>query len=458
MAKKRPVSQDEAFLRDIIDHADDDAPRLVYADWLEDHGQAERAEFIRLQCEHARLDEDDPRREVLTQREQELLSAHGAGWRDNLLPGSTREGRCWFRRGFVAEVAMTASDFLEHGAELCQSTPLDGLRLLVATGRMEEVAVCPWLRGLRRLDLSHTEHRLGPEDIRALAGSPHLSNLQSLDLTFQRIGNAGLQAIANSPNLGSLRALYLEFNFMLLAEEPTGREFLDLGPLLRSRHRDSLTTLYVSGNRLAPDSVAAIAAFPRLAALTLDGGEPAQMKRFARSPTLASLRVLSIFTGPGRVETVRALAGSLHLGGLVALELRHCGFTDASAKALASSPHLANLRHLGLWANYFRDAGAEAFANSPHLGGLTALDLGCNKIGQPGAEVLAASSHLKNLRQLELRGNVIRSEGAAAIRARFGKGASCDYDQEGHPIRSGGKTLSEQWPRRRQEDLRGIGA
>src|SRR5215218_7287428 len=29
----------------------DDAPRLVLADWLDEHGQPDRAEFIRLQCE-----------------------------------------------------------------------------------------------------------------------------------------------------------------------------------------------------------------------------------------------------------------------------------------------------------------------------------------------------------------------------------------------------------------------
>ena len=33
----------DAFLRDIIEHRDDDAPRLVYADWLEDHGERDRA-------------------------------------------------------------------------------------------------------------------------------------------------------------------------------------------------------------------------------------------------------------------------------------------------------------------------------------------------------------------------------------------------------------------------------
>src|SRR5258708_6542850 len=39
----------EAFLRDILDHPEDDAPRLVYANWLEAYGDEHdraRAEFI----------------------------------------------------------------------------------------------------------------------------------------------------------------------------------------------------------------------------------------------------------------------------------------------------------------------------------------------------------------------------------------------------------------------------
>src|SRR2546426_542629 len=45
-----------AFEADIIAQPDDDAPRLILADWLEDHGDehtAARAEFIRLQSELA---------------------------------------------------------------------------------------------------------------------------------------------------------------------------------------------------------------------------------------------------------------------------------------------------------------------------------------------------------------------------------------------------------------------
>src|SRR5687768_16114221 len=47
------------FLADIVAHPDEDAPRLIYADWLDEHGGrggAARAEFIRVQCELARLE------------------------------------------------------------------------------------------------------------------------------------------------------------------------------------------------------------------------------------------------------------------------------------------------------------------------------------------------------------------------------------------------------------------
>jgi len=42
------------FLRAILEAPDDDGPRLVYADWLEERGEEARAEFIRVQVELAR--------------------------------------------------------------------------------------------------------------------------------------------------------------------------------------------------------------------------------------------------------------------------------------------------------------------------------------------------------------------------------------------------------------------
>src|SRR5438094_4748150 len=48
------MSDADALLDAIFDNPDDDTPRLVYADWLQEHGQANYAEFIRLQCAAAR--------------------------------------------------------------------------------------------------------------------------------------------------------------------------------------------------------------------------------------------------------------------------------------------------------------------------------------------------------------------------------------------------------------------
>ena len=44
------MSDEDAFLRAIADNLDDDAPRLVYADWLDEHGDPVRAEYLRLLC------------------------------------------------------------------------------------------------------------------------------------------------------------------------------------------------------------------------------------------------------------------------------------------------------------------------------------------------------------------------------------------------------------------------
>ena len=49
------------FLAEILEHPDDDTPRLIFADWLDDHGEPDRAELIRLQVESAALPEGDPR-------------------------------------------------------------------------------------------------------------------------------------------------------------------------------------------------------------------------------------------------------------------------------------------------------------------------------------------------------------------------------------------------------------
>jgi uncharacterized protein (TIGR02996 family) len=88
------------FLEDIIAHPDDDAPRLIFADWLEEQGDGARAEFIRSQIERARLPDWDAGQVRLRLREQELLAQHGQKWKEGLpdVKGIVWEG---FRRGLT---------------------------------------------------------------------------------------------------------------------------------------------------------------------------------------------------------------------------------------------------------------------------------------------------------------------------------------------------------------------
>jgi uncharacterized protein (TIGR02996 family) len=49
------MSTKAALLSAIRDSPEDDMPRLAFADWLDEHEQPDRAEFIRAQVRAARL-------------------------------------------------------------------------------------------------------------------------------------------------------------------------------------------------------------------------------------------------------------------------------------------------------------------------------------------------------------------------------------------------------------------
>src|SRR5437879_5206671 len=97
---------EDAFWQDILEHPDDDAPRLIFADFLEERGEPAglaQAEFIRLQIELEQPQEEGPRLWAMRRREAELLAAHRATW-----TGALRE-QVWaeeFRRGFVEGVTL----------------------------------------------------------------------------------------------------------------------------------------------------------------------------------------------------------------------------------------------------------------------------------------------------------------------------------------------------------------
>jgi uncharacterized protein (TIGR02996 family) len=204
------------FLRAIREQPQDDALRLVYADWLEDHGEPDRAEFLRVQyqLEPVRHRHEDDRVHALLARENNLLLKHRDGWLAELVTLLGEGLYCppvLFRRGFVDTIGLPVQWYLRHGEAIHELFPLlRRVQLFRVAGwgerlarspvpeRLEELEVPCWIRG---------------EDAAAIAASPHLRHLRKLHLWLGNIDDVGadeavcraLTPCAGWPRLAELR-------------------------------------------------------------------------------------------------------------------------------------------------------------------------------------------------------------------------------------------------------------
>jgi uncharacterized protein (TIGR02996 family) len=247
------MSVNVAFLQAILEAPDDDAPRLIFADWLDEQGDSRRAEFIRLQCALARMSEDDSTRVGMQRREQDLLSAHQEAWGE---PIRAMVFGWEFRRGFVERVTTTAHRFLKFGEALFRLAPVQHLRLTYVKDRQQKVAASPHLARLKSLDVSDGAVRGGEAWV--LAASPHLTSLTALCLSRLQISNLEAERLARISPPPRLQILDLSANWI----GDSGAKALATSPLGRR-----LTVLNLRGNRIGDAGARALAAAPQLAGL-----------------------------------------------------------------------------------------------------------------------------------------------------------------------------------------------
>ena len=210
------MKTEEAFLADIIANPDDDAPRLIYADWLEEHGDEARAEFIRVQCEKARIVcwHDPERWDRLHDRELALFQEHQTAWQAELLKLGGR--LAWeFERGFAGMVIVEdLATFRKHAAKVVRLAPVRKVRFLhLSAEDVAGLAEEPLLALFSRLDLS--DLLLGDEGTVALMASPHLRQLKGLWLAHCGLGPAAAEAVAGTAALQGLLELDLSDNHIL---------------------------------------------------------------------------------------------------------------------------------------------------------------------------------------------------------------------------------------------------
>ncbi len=328
-----------AFFRAIEANLDDDTPRLVFADWLDENAGSEadhaRAEFIRSQVECAR-ESDAARRSPLELRQQQILDAHAQTWAS---AWPTKLYYPKYYRGFLDPIYIGTA-FVRSATHLAELMPLFHLRLFKARIVMKALVALPELEFVRRLTMTHNVLRNA--DMTALVASPHLGNLQELDLSDNQIGIRGVASLAVA-KWPALRVLRLAHNPVkdrgLLALTLTGWPALE--------HLD-LTSCGLSGPGVI--GLAGCYLALRLTSLQLSNNEGVSADAW--------------------VTLARARLERLHR-----LDLSNPNVTDEVAEALTANAALANLRVLHMGGSSITARGARAILNSPHLRGLTRLRL-----------------------------------------------------------------------------------
>jgi uncharacterized protein (TIGR02996 family) len=202
----------DALLAAVLAEPDDDLPRLVYADWLDENGRPERAEFVRVQVELARFPDryfvpwtfpvvrtrEEAQREAreytgwtarvdeLRAREQTLLALHREAWLAPLKqkgePFQAVGTHGGFRRGFVEVVWMPASWFVLRAEALFRRVPARELRVTQPTlgSHLAELLACPLLPRLNMLDVSGLGW--GDNTAAILADAPAIASLKAVRL------------------------------------------------------------------------------------------------------------------------------------------------------------------------------------------------------------------------------------------------------------------------------------
>lgn len=159
------MSDRAALLAAIRADPRDDALRLVYADWLEEHGNDDDRELAA-----AIRSEDSPSYE---QKERWLGSPlNDSGWKHS------EHFHAEFRRGMVERLVMPAEGFLELAETLVERFPaFHRLVLTDLTGRSFQLAACQSLGAVSDLTVGDP---LLPEEALDISESPHLRGLRAL--------------------------------------------------------------------------------------------------------------------------------------------------------------------------------------------------------------------------------------------------------------------------------------
>jgi uncharacterized protein (TIGR02996 family) len=387
----------EAVFQAILANPEDDTSRLVYADILEESGDAvdaARAELIRAQIAATSLPAEDPNRANLERRASKLFKKHKRAWFGWIPPDNLP----FPTRGFLDSwFCDSLADFHDQTAETFAREPISSLTLAVPGESLGQLADWPYLAQIRTLKL--WPGRVTSDVLVRFLSSKHLVHLRELELmgnwaTPWSYVSPAVEFLAGCPQYASLRSL--EINQMHVGDAGAAA-------LAASKTLTGLTSLAVSRCEMGA----------------------AGLQRLLASPILAGVTHLTL---GGREHTATegealaaALASSPHLGRLEALALSETSATDRAATSLAAArcpnlksltliPHVPGHDDQPTGCEPLSPAGLEALLGAGFARGIEALDLDGQTFGDSGAVVLARAG-LPRLRRLSLIGSGLTAVG-----------------------------------------------
>ena len=200
----------EALLEAVFAAPADDAPRLVYADWLDEHGEPAQAAFIRAQVALDRIDPDSP------DHDRQALALHAVWDRllDELRPGVPHVSNSLrladYRRGLpTLPVHLPFSTFRDQSPSWWPRLPIRAVTLDLTSMSVGEFVRIPYLARLHTL-LLHGEDPHGMI-IPRLVKCHLLQNLRVLDLSQFSLGVEAAGALAATDMLRGLTDLRMPY-------------------------------------------------------------------------------------------------------------------------------------------------------------------------------------------------------------------------------------------------------
>jgi uncharacterized protein (TIGR02996 family) len=458
------MSDGTALRAAICANPDDDTARLVYADWLDEHGNPKRAAYIRAKVEEYRLENADTAAAMVSDfigfgsehghdrvdwsAVDADVAAYRAAWKAGAPSPLSAKGEGVPRirgvnvsgdeRGFYSRAQVSDPDsFLARAADLFRAAPIttvafealtaDQARALIAGGHLARI---------RELEFDeYTE----PDALRALGAHRDAAGVRALRLEVTVTGDH-IDALAEGKHWTGVREF--ESGFVDDSDDPpTADQFAVLfaRPWFRgvrklhaqscglnaecaravARNCPEVRELDLWSNPLRAAGALAFAeskALRHLRSLALsgcdinDGGALAALMATPNLPALAALHVpVNAARGPSAKDLARGKRGP----GLRALSVSN--LTPNAAEALAAHPAFARLWWLDVSNSPLQDEGVERMLRAAAFERLVGLDLSATSLNVPGVQALAAWPGGAGLQWLDLSSNAFAENGARAL-------------------------------------------